>query len=361
VGDPHQLRHLSFLSKRRQEELFTRYDISTDKAEIFDYRSKSILDLVNETLQTQTQVGFLDEHYRSAPPIIAFSNRTFYGGALRIMTDKPGETRAHRIVVRRGTGERGPEGTNEAEARLLIEDVERQVASESRLSAEICHTIGILSPFRSQVDYIYQELAARLPFEAFQRHSVLIGTAHTFQGEERDLMFISFAVGPNSHGATLRFLERPDVFNVSITRARALQHVYVSIDPDRLESGTLLGDYLRFADASERDGREEKSANQQTVSDPFISVVAAELKRRGFETWPTYPVAGLTMDLIATREGRSCGIDLVGYPGNFETAFPIERYKMFHRAGLKIVPLSYSRWLLNKNQCLEVIESAVKQ
>jgi hypothetical protein len=56
---------------------------------------------------------------------------------------------------------------------------------------------------------------------------------------------------------------------------------------------------------------------------------------------------------------RSCGIELVGYPGAREAAFPLERYKMFHRAGLKIVPLPYSRWRLNPAECLRAIEQSL--
>ena len=139
------------------------------------------------------------------------------------------------------------------------------------------------------------------------------------------------------------------------------QHIYLSVDPERLESETLLGDYLRLASLSEREGGNTRSSgNSLTISNPFISEVAAALRLHGFQTWPRYEVAGLTMDLIVTREGMSCGIDLVGYPGDFEAAFPIERYKMFHRAGLKIVPVSYSRWLMDKEQCLKVIESVFK-
>jgi hypothetical protein len=50
-----------------------------------------------------------------------------------------------------------------------------------------------------------------------------------------------------------------------------------------------------------------------------------------------------------------CGVDLVGYPGAYESAFPLERYKMFHRAGLSIIPLSYTLWRANRQRCLQAI------
>ncbi|HEU4387743.1 MAG TPA: AAA domain-containing protein [Blastocatellia bacterium] len=360
VGDPHQLRHLSFLSVEMQQSLSQKHGLSPQMAEAFDYRAKSILDLVNENIDSQDHVSFLNEHYRSAPPIIAFSNQTFYGGKLHIMTDKPGDGNSNRLVLRRGAGDRRQTGENRDEADCLIEDVVRQVDSEREVDRDLCHSLGVLSPFRSQVDYISERLSRRLPLEDFQRHDLLVGTAHSFQGEERDIMFLSFAVGNNSHRAALRFLERPDVFNVSITRARSVQYVYVSFDAGLLEPGTLLAAYLRFAGSLGNEVLTSGGKSQAESADAFASNVAEQLRAAGFEVWTTYSVAGLTMDLVIAREENSCGIDLVGYPGEFEAPFPLERYRMFHRAGLKIVPLPYSRWLLDRVQCLEAIEAAVR-
>jgi superfamily I DNA and/or RNA helicase len=101
TGDPNQLRHLSFLSKDRQAALLGKYEVPMDTAELYDYREKSILDFVNAKLTSQDQVIFLNEHYRSEPPIIAFSNETFYGGALHIMTEKPERNEHHSLTLHR--------------------------------------------------------------------------------------------------------------------------------------------------------------------------------------------------------------------------------------------------------------------
>ena len=60
----------------------------------------------------------------------------------------------------------------------------------------------------------------RLSLSAIEKHWLRIGTAYSFQGDERDIMFLSFAIGREAHPGTLRYLDRPDVFNVSITTTR---------------------------------------------------------------------------------------------------------------------------------------------
>ena len=355
-GDPNQLRHLSFLPGGRQRELLAGCGIEPGQEHRYDYRGRSILDFVNDALPSQGQVVFLDEHYRSLPPIIQFSNKRFYADSLRIMTEKPGTAARHSLMLCNGQGHRNRAGVNEEEANRLVSDCLLQIESEKSLGKDAGHSIGILSPFRAQADYIAAQLTKAVSLAVFEKHDILIGTAHTFQGEERDVVYISLAVDSSTHPAALRFLEKPDVFNVSITRARVAQRVYTSIDPAQLDGSSLLRAYLQHVDASQ----EEPLASEDNVHrDLFLSETEAALKRLGCETWTGYKVAGMLMDLVAARDGRSCGIDLVGYPGAYESAFPLERYKMFHRAGLRIIPLSYALWRTRRDQCLHAIDDAL--
>ena len=93
-GDPKQLRHLSWLREDRQAALASQHGLSASQRSQWNYRTHSLLDVVNGALPSQDDVVLLDEHYRSLPQIIEFSNRRFYGTALRIMTTPAGHHRA---------------------------------------------------------------------------------------------------------------------------------------------------------------------------------------------------------------------------------------------------------------------------
>ncbi len=355
-GDPNQLRHLSFLPGSRQTELMARYGLEPGQEQRYDYRGRSILDFVSDVLPSQVHVVFLDEHYRSLPPIIQFSNKRFYAGSLRIMTEKPGMVVRNSLVLCSAEGHRNRLGVNELEANRVVSDCLLQIESEKALGPESRRSIGILSPFRAQADHIADQLAKVLPLAVFEKHNILIGTAHTFQGEERDLLYLSLAVDSSTHPAAIRFLEKPDVFNVSITRARVAQRIYISLDPAQLDSRSLLRAYLHHIEESQE---ESVPSGNNEHRDRFLSEAETALKAHGCETWTGYKIAGMVMDIVVARKGRSCGIDLVGYPGAYESAFPLERYKMFHRAGLKIIPLSYTLWRTQPDQCLKVIDEAL--
>ena len=360
TGDPKQLRHVSFLSRSRQRHLATRHELPEHAREAFDYRYKSLLDRTSDALTTVDQATVLDEHFRSSPQIIAFSNREFYDGGLRIMTRRP-ETSGRRTVELRPTdGQRDDQGVNAVEARALLDELASWVERERDLPSELCHSLGVLSPFRDQVEHLEREIRERLDLGAIDKHEVLVGTPFAFQGEERDVMFLSFAVDAMAHAGSFIFLNRSDVFNVAITRARDHQFVFCSLEPAEARS-PLLRRYLEEI-ASPGEPSRPAATSAAGRQDPFLLEVQQALEDRGFRTWPAYDVAGFTIDLIAGKvasgvEGRTFGIDLIGHPGPYAEAFDLERCRMLERAGLDVFPLPRSAWQTDPTACLEAIET----
>lgn len=168
-------------------------------------------------------------------------------------------------------------------------------------------------------------------------------------------MFLSFAVDRQAHPASLRFLDRPDVFSVSITRARNLQIVFCSLQPDDLPGSSLLQRYL------EAIARPTVETSGPSPPDAFLREVQDTLIGRGFGTWPCYVVAGVPVDLLVEKGGRSLGLDLIGHPGQLAPAFDLEKYRLFQRAGLRLFPLSFSAWRKEQEACLEAIEQWISK
>jgi superfamily I DNA and/or RNA helicase len=77
--------------------------------------------------------------------------------------------------------------------------------------------VGIISPYRAQVQYLRQQLKKKEYFKPF-RHLVTVNTVDGFQGQERDIILISL-VRSNDEGQ-IGFLRDLRRMNVAITRAR---------------------------------------------------------------------------------------------------------------------------------------------
>jgi hypothetical protein len=350
TGDPKQLRHVSFLSRERRRLLGEEAGLREEEIESLDYREKSLLDLVDDSLASSDSAIFLDEHFRSMPAIIAFSNREFYGGRLRVMTARPSTLRLRSVALRLVEGRRDESGRNFPEAEAVVAEVVSLVERESPLPKGRCHSIGVLSPFRDQVEHLVGALTERLPLEAIEKHDLLVATPYGFQGEERDVMLLSLAVDEGSHPQAFRHLSQPDVFNVAVTRARSRQVVFASLHPSKLPEGSLAFRYLSEID------KPFDAAPQEGPTDELLEQVALRLEAAGIRAHRAFLVAGTTVDLVVEREGAALGIDLIGQPGSLGAPLDLERYRMLRRAGLSVFPLPLASWLSDESSCLAAIE-----
>lgn len=268
------------------------------------------------------------------------------------MTARPETTRLRAVEIRYLAGVRAKNGINVIEADALIAELLKRIDAERELDASVCHSLGVLSPFRDQVDYLSKAILERVDLETINRHDLAIGTAYSFQGEERDVMLLSLVADPDAHLMSFRYLSQADVFNVSITRARDYQIVFTSFTERDVPKHGLLSRYLSQM------AREPEAARPSParVKDEFLESVATRLRQQGFRSWPTYPVAGSVVDLVVEKDARAFGIDLIGYPGELGAAIDLERCRMFARAGLSLFPLPLSSWERDADLCYEAIE-----
>lgn len=350
VGDPKQLRHISFLSKKQQKLFAEKYKLDFATKEKNNYRAYSILDLISKSIDRQDQVVFLNEHYRSMPDIIQFSNGNFYAGKLRIMTSTPISLKEKSVFLHQVNGQRNIQGQNEKEIEAIIKKVKAIIAEESHLEKAMCQSIGILSPFRPQISLVKAKLRKQISLIDFKRHRILIGTPYHFQGEERDVMLISFVIDKDTHPSTFIYLNREDVFNVSITRARSVQHIYSSISHKETHLENLFTKYLASIDTKRE--LDLELSNYKYIDD-FIEEIADVIRKWGVDKiYKSYPIAGIEVDLVVVNNNKTYCIDLIGYPGEFENQFPLENWNILERMNIKVFSLPYSSWYLDHEKCI---------
>lgn len=351
VGDTKQLRHYSFLAKSKETQLRAKNHLSLSSEGVVSYRDNSILDLTLNALNSAQQLAFLDEHFRSKPELIHFSNAHFYQAKLKVMQHRPCTSSGH-LFIHRVNGERDKNGVNQLEANAIIACIKQQMSDDR--DSGMYHSIGVVSPFRSQADFIAKQIGANFSEAEIIRHKLRAATPFGFQGEERDIMLISFAVDNDAKRAAV-YLNKADVFNVTITRARQAQHLFLSIDETQLPEQYLLRRYLGSIT--------EFSAVHTRLSDidDFQRDVIQELTKLKIETWSGYAVAGTEVDILCRYNGQYLAIDLIGYPGPWADFFELDTYKLFSRAKIEILPISYGLWVVDKDTCIQAIVSRLQK
>ena len=99
-------------------------------------------------------------------------------------------------------------------------------------------SVGIISPYRAQADVIEKLFAAR---KSFERVDIQVGTVHTFQGDECDILFSVFNTPPTISSAPEMFLNRLNIINTAISRARDYLFIVMpDDDTDGIENLTLI-------------------------------------------------------------------------------------------------------------------------
>jgi superfamily I DNA and/or RNA helicase len=107
---------------------------------------------------------------------------------------------------------------NKEEAELTLNTLQQyfeRIGKQRLLDERI--DVGIISPYRAQVQYLRRLLMKREYFKPFRRQ-ISINTVDGFQGQERDIIVISM-VRANEEGQ-IGFLRDLRRMNVAITRAR---------------------------------------------------------------------------------------------------------------------------------------------
>jgi len=170
-------------------------------------------------------------------------------------------------------------------------------------------------------------------------------------------MFISFTIDDETSASVFQYLDKEDVFNVSITRAKYQQYLYYSFKPKNFKHKHLLIDY--FSNSQIFDGSHQAS----DFVDNFAKEVYKELLKFGVhkkDILVNHMLAGYVLDIIATHNNRVVCIDLVGYPGELEKTFSIDQYRTLFRTKVEIIVIPYGYWLFNKQACIMEIEDKLR-
>lgn len=174
-------------------------------------------------------VSLLNIQYRMNESIMRFSSDWFYGGNLYAAPevkyrgildwDTPivwidtSELEIKEDVVADAYGR-----INKGEADLLVTELINYVGhiGLQRIIEERID-IGVISPYKAQVQYLRQRIKKTIELRPI-RHQISINTVDGFQGQERDVIFISL-VRANEDG-NIGFLNDLRRMNVAMTRAR---------------------------------------------------------------------------------------------------------------------------------------------
>lgn len=349
VGDDKQLPHLSFLEKAKEQSFLSQYGIPDKYQLMWRFRTNSMFDLADYYSMNSVM---LDEHFRSLPPIIEFSNREFYGGRMRIMKKDTGMDKVIEIV-------QVPDGKVDMDATRNLPEIEALVkylydiiVEDERKNPDNPVSIGVISPFRAQVEQLKVSISKVISEHMIRKHQIEVGTAHTFQGDERDVILMSWAYADNSFPQSLVFLQKPNLFNVAVTRARNKVINFISKDVKELPDG-LFRHYTAYVEEYQNKLEALKNCNfdENIYKNSLEKEIAEAIRNLDHEVKAGVEIAGLSADLLVDNKYI---IEVDGVEDNKKSSVSnMKKQAILERCGFNVKRVTYREWQYSQNACLD--------
>ena len=198
-------------------------------------------------------VTLLDEQYRMHEHIMGYSSQVFYKNKVK----------AHASVARHSLFESdsslvfvdtagcgfdekldGTSSTNPEEAALLMKHLTQSITDLStRYSKPNFPTIAIISPYKQQINILKEQLLHTPELQEYT-DKISVNTIDSFQGQERDIVYISMTRS-NAEGE-IGFLSDIRRMNVAMTRAR--KKLVIVGDSATLAGLPFYADFIAYAE-----------------------------------------------------------------------------------------------------------------
>ena len=316
IGDPNQLTPVitlsdSLLRKMAASERFDNDDLARRGSH---YKEGSAYLAFAHVLETDSQrPTVLDEHYRCHPHIARWFNHEFYQGALTVLTDVARMLRSQRSIGWIDVSGRADRGS--AASWSNVAEAERAVQEITALLRAGCRSVGAVTPFAAQAALIDRmaRLDEHLGKERLAACDFGCGTAHRFQGGERDAIVVSAVLAPGIPGQTAAWVERERyLINVAVSRAR--QSLVVLGHPEIGAAGSAtfasLRTYLR--DAAITHGDTMPATDKVRTDSRAEARLLEAMRNAGWQPSGKLYVEGYELDFALLEQGLRLNVEVDG-------------------------------------------------
>jgi hypothetical protein len=196
---------------------------------------ESVYDLMREVFPNERLM--LKEHFRCVEPIIRFSMQFYPEKMLPLRIPSAHERLDPPLVdiyVPHGVRTKHRK-INVVEADVIVDEIVGLTGRPEMRN----RTIGVISLVGAeQAEHIRARLSETIGEEIMQRHAILCGDSATFQGSERDIVYLSMVADPANKTA-LTMLRYEQRFNVAVSRARDRVILVRSVKREELNPNDL--------------------------------------------------------------------------------------------------------------------------
>ena len=304
-------------------------------AEIFDLKT-SLYDIARSSFSPL----MLREHFRCVPDIIGYSNMLSYDWKITPLRDARSTLLQPAMIAYRVNGIR--EGKkNKAEAEAIVNLVEACIAQPEYAGK----TFGVITLLGDeQAELINGLILERIGTQEYDYRKVLCGNASNFQGDERDVVFLTMVdSGDGQHPLTLQREGAGNAtkqrYNVAVSRARDQLWLVHSLNKETdLQQDDIRYGLIDYAENPQAYCQQIKKVELLSDS-PFEIGVATALIQAGYKITQQYPVGAYHIDIVAHSGKNMVAIECDGdrYHSGEALERDIQRQRILERLGWRFI------------------------
>ena len=316
---------------------------------------------------TTYQPLMLKEHFRCVPEIIAYSNKTSYNFKIKPLRESSSSILKPAVIDYKVPGVRDDKRKiNIVEAKTIVALI--KACLELKEYAE--SSFGVISLLGDeQVELIQKLIIEKIDTIDIEKHSILCGNPSHFQGDERDVVFLTM-VDSNSGEGPLRMMTdgtesaRKKRYNVAASRAKDQMWVINSLDANNdLKTGDIRKEFLEYIN-NPKDFilAEEIEKNSESI---FEEEVVKYLVSEGYHIKQQWEVGAYRIDMVALFQDKKIAIECDGekwHSTEEQIKQDMERQSILERCGWEFIRIRGSKYFKNPESTMkDVIDELNKK
>ena len=318
----------------------------------------SLYDIAGTTFQPL----MLREHFRCVPDIIGYSNKLSYNGKIKPLREARSSNLLPAVInYHVDSGNRDVSNKiNEAEADAIVSLI--QACIEQPEYAD--KTFGVISLLgEEQAVLIQNKIYEKIDILEYGKRKILCGNASNFQGDERDVIFLSMVDSNNDNvplklkgfGGNDSIRQR---YNVAASRAKDQMWVVHSLDVvNDLKDGDIRKGLLEYSlNPNSYTNLIEQARNNS--ESPFEQEVYEYLVANDFNIIQQWPVGSYRIDMVVLDNENKIAIECDGtrfHSGEEKVRQDMERQTILERVGWKFIRIRGSEYYRNKDKTMKSV------
>ncbi|MEE3453303.1 AAA domain-containing protein [Dialister sp.] len=295
----------------------------------------------------------LREHFRCVPEIIGYCNEKFYHDEILPLRDSNSSKLLPPVVNYRVQGEReGRNKTNYIEAETIASLI-LACWEEPEYKGK---TFGVISLLGDDQGPLISNIVMRHfnNLETLKEREFICGNAASFQGDERDVIFLSM-VDDDTSSRKVTTDDAKKRYNVAVSRAKDQLWLVHSLDMTQLQKDDLKYGLLEYVQ-NYKDHTRRMDRVKELADSPFEIEVASFLLTNGYNIQQQYAVGAYRIDMVVFYKDKKIALECDGeryHSSESQIENDMERQCILERLGWNFIRIRGGEYYRDKEKTLE--------